>query len=206
MPGRPIPNWMRVLGWGLLASLVLHWVVLDLARAVAWLPRTPGTAPLQVTLEARASVARQAEANEKPGELAAASPNAQARAAKPGAPAAGLPLSPPLPLVPVTEEVVHSVGMRSGQPAEAMVALRLAMAAVLAEDKRLAPAMQALQPGLLWCDFDDVGHLVDVRITEGAVPSALRNGLRQAAERIAVPETLLGRAFSLDLLVETSVQ
>jgi hypothetical protein len=209
MSGLSIPNWVRMLGWGLLASLVLHWVMFDLMRAAAWLPRAPGAAALQVKLAEHASRMKPAVSQSTP---AAASP-------QPDKPVHAMTGSNVMSSGPSRDAVspaqqpevilagsVQVTGLRSGQPAEAMVALRLAIASLLAADRTYASAESTPQAVLLWCDFDEAGRLAGIRAEAGTTLPALRNWLKRAAAQIVMPETLVGRAFSLDLLVESSDQ
>jgi hypothetical protein len=93
-------------------------------------------------------------------------------------------------------------GLRSGKSAEAMVAMRLAIAQSL--DMQSESVKNLPRAVLLWCDFDAAGQLVAVRGESGIMSLGLQAAVRRAAASVALPERLVGQAFSLDLLLEAS--
>ncbi|HSD37831.1 MAG TPA: hypothetical protein VLC92_09995 [Rhodocyclaceae bacterium] len=202
----PIPNWCRMLGWGLLASLVLHWVVFDLMRVAAWLPATSRLTVLRVKLpEDVGLVARD--------EVPSVATGAPVRSAMPAhiSTSASARTSPEIARKPservlphvlpdTTPALIQAEGLRSGQSAEATVALRLSIARSLAQSRGLPSLSQAL---LLMCDFDAAGRLLVVRDISGAAQPAVLVGVRRAVEQVALPPILLGQAFSLDVLLES---
>ena len=189
-----------MLGWGLLASIMLHWAVLDLMRAAAWLPTKPAAAGLQVTLEASRPDAA-GISSEKSVAPVATRPAAKPVNAPPQQRAAQDEPSRSLPDKGIQSSGIHVEGLRSGQPAEAMVALRLALAQSLGEQQK--PNAGSLPSAMtLWCDFDAAGHLLDVRSESGPISAAVQSWVRRAVAQLVLPETLLGRAFSLDVLLD----
>ncbi|GAB4058776.1 hypothetical protein GCM10028811_10510 [Uliginosibacterium sediminicola] len=84
--------------------------------------------------------------------------------------------------------------LRSASPAEAQVALRLALAEAL---QRLPATAWPPASDLLWCDYAADGRLLAVRGELAAYPDLL-----PALRAVAVPAVLSGQAFALDLLVE----
>lgn len=89
-------------------------------------------------------------------------------------------------------------GMRSGRPEEALVALRLALAEVLARDAAPSLPNRTLS---LSCDFDAGGRLVEVRGAPGTSATFL-SWIKRGAARLITPEALLGQPFSLDVVLE----
>ncbi|MEC5386992.1 hypothetical protein VVD49_14765 [Uliginosibacterium sp. H3] len=198
-----IPNWCRILGWGLLASLVLHWVAFDLMRSAAWTSHGPSMPTLQVSLkEASGDPLHQPEVSVTAG--ASARPTVKpARQADVGRPAARLSSSvgaaqPAAAAVPTP--FVQPAGVRSGRSAEAMVAMRLSIAESLIG--LYGKSFSLPQAVLLMCDFDEGGHLVAVRDTSGTAQPGLPIMARRAIEQVVLPAALMGQAFSLDLLLE----
>jgi hypothetical protein len=198
----PIPNWCRMLGWGLLASLVLHWVVFDLMRVAAWLPAAPKVAALQVTMpEDVGRMTRDTESSAEAGiPVRPAMPAPASARTSPGVARTSLERELPHALPDAAPSLILSEGLRSAQPAEAMVALRLSIARSLAQSPgRLPVFSQAL---LLMCDFDVAGRLLVVRDMSGAAQPAMLLGVRRAVEQVVLPPILIGQAFSLDVLLE----
>ena len=92
-------------------------------------------------------------------------------------------------------------GLRSEEPAEAMVAMRIVLARMLASRAPFGIASQSLS---LWCDFDEAGRLIAVRSDVVDSRSALLVLVKQAIEKVITPAALLGRAFTLDLVFESA--
>ncbi|MDB5815823.1 MAG: hypothetical protein JWN23_2940 [Rhodocyclales bacterium] len=196
MPASSLPIW-RLLGWGLLASLILHWIALDLMRAAA-LPHVPGSRTLRVSLgEVGRDALRMAPMLDTPvASVARAIKSAEPIHAQAEPATVGKSISPMVPRGQITT-VLPTEGLRSGQPAEAMVALRLALAGAL------GTSLPSNMPKALtlWCDFDAAGHLLDVH-GEGIVDAVLLASVKRTASQLVVPDSLAGRPFSLDVLLE----
>lgn len=189
-----MPRMWRVFVWGLLASLLLHWIVLDLwhgGELFAFL--RPGS-----KLEVRVQ-----QADGIPASVEAPTPvlppvSSAKRTSAAAAHAPTLPLSGVSDVVPETTVATADAwlpGTRSGSREEAMVALRLS----IADSLRLA-ARQAWPVGDLVCEFDAAGRLQHL---DGAQASAAQlQALRQALARVRVPDVLIGSGFALDLRIE----
>ena len=205
MLNRSRPGWWRMLGWGLLASLMLHWIAFDLMRVADWPPPVLPKGALQVRLRthesgfpSRASSQEAASLSLSPSLAPAPVPqrkllrevtsdklvaNTEAKAT-PG------PLQPEQRAVALTQ----IEGLRSAQPTEAMVGLRLALA------QRLTSTQVMPGTSTVWCDFDATGRLLEVR---GTPDLALQASVRQAVGQVVMPAVLVGKVFSLDLLLES---
>lgn len=197
-------RWSKVLGWGVLASVLLHWALLDLLRdsgfslgrlsspplqvqfADAPVKAAPASsaAPVVVSADARTAPSRTSVQND--ARVSAASPPSDPGDSDrllPGVQASGVP-----------------AGLRSGTHEEALLALRLQWAEQFRQGgwpARLAQVQQGSEAWLLI--FDGAGHLQEV---EGAGSAALQAALTSTAEHIRLPEALRGRAFQLDLRIE----
>ncbi|MFT3736872.1 MAG: hypothetical protein QM776_17985 [Rhodocyclaceae bacterium] len=208
-------HWKTLLGWGLLASLLLHWVALDLLRGAGFGPSGAASPVLLVRLDGSAAnrdadghkvdAADDAVAKEPPAVTASASRSAA--------------LAPsvrhsPLPETVMSQEGIAAVetslatdhakdmsvasGLRSGSLDEAMLALRLNVAEVLRGSPRLLDGLPA--GSRTWVlEFDASGRLMAV---QGEMPEALRAGLAAAISRVSVPEALRGRLLRLSLDLE----
>jgi hypothetical protein len=199
-----------MLSWGLLASLVLHWVVFDLMRGAISLPRMPGATALQVRLKESASQA-EIPSQEGPTAKAAQPPVlADTRPVPAGATtkiqtAYSAPMAASDTRLPRSENQppvgMQIEGLRSGESTEAMVAMRLAIAQSL--NMHSVFSELPAQTVLLWCNFDTAGHLQAVRSESGPLSPGLQASVQKAVAQIVVPESLVGQAFSLDLLFES---
>jgi hypothetical protein len=191
-----IPHWLRMLGWGLLASALMHWMVLDLMRA----------APQQ---SASRSISFRAVLRDAPRDAvrieSTATPSAQhmAPAAATRHATSEAFSTDPMPVVPppanMSVNVNGIVGLRSGLAAEATVGLRLTLVQLLVPSLSAEVIPQAV---LLWCDFDAAGHLLSVRSDSGPVSAVVLSAVQRAAAQLSVPDALIGSAFSLDVLLE----
>ena len=201
MRDETIPNWLRVLGWGLLASVILHWIVLDLMRATERLPGPPSTALhaiLRNTPHDGIGITKETGLPaSSPAPRLAAARNAIPHAAREGTLSPVQSLSSPPSNSPAG--VLHVEGLRSGQAAEALVGLRLALAQSLTASLSSKAMPSEL---MLWCDFDGSGHLIGIRGESAPLDAALQTSIRQAAAQLIVPEPLAGSPFSLDVLLE----
>lgn len=208
-----LPSWFRVLVWGLIGSVLLHWVMLDFLRGTVSLS-LQGDSSLQVRLSepsmdaASSGTAASAEALRDAAVDSAAEPVRRAsaagvsRAPEPSATqrfpsARAVPESLPATNTPAEFARISMAGLRSGSREEALIGMRLALA------EALGP-LQMSASVLVWCDFDAVGQLRGLR-SDVSLPKAELLRLQQLASRLAVPAALLGQDFVLDLAFDQNV-
>jgi hypothetical protein len=192
-------HWMRVLLWAICTSVLLHGVLLDwLRRPRLVAPAGPQPFQLRITSAAEQAGAPASAPPGRPGRdlpvvrsqvlqpaqaLASSVMTGRAQAAASEAQSTGAALA--LPAVSV---------LRSGSPAEARVALRLALAAAL---QRLPSSAWPAASALVWCDYDAEGRLLLVRSEQATYPDLVAD-----LRAVVVPAALSGQAFALDLLIE----
>lgn len=198
-----LPSWWRVLGWGLLASVVLHWIAMDLLRGAGLQRSASGRNALEVRLHAPEPQTAQATPLAAAPAATLADKHVAVKSTG-GAPTSRVPVpaaensSARAAERPSAGETPTIAGLRSGRASEALVALRLAFAQSL--DGLLPSGNTATT---LWCDFDAQGRLSKVHGEGLDADIAMLAAVKAAAARITLPEALRGGPFTLDLLLES---